>query len=413
MLVLLFVVSTFADQVAAYVGDEVILESEVTQYSTYLASDPSSQKAFSDAHELRMYVLDELVTRKLLLREAEVESIAVPIEEVAPRVDQMIEDIKSRFPSEADFFRALQQAGLTIEDLKANYENTVKTQMIMQQLVQKKIARQIMISPIAVKRFYEDYKDSIAVVPGRVKLSHILLTIKPSEEELKKAFERALDVYKLLMTGGDFGVLAQEFSEDENSRKRGGMLGKIKRGETLEEFERIVFDLKPGTVSQPFPTRLGYHIVEVLNRGQDWVLLRQILIKVETTKSDTLRYEKLAADLRESIQEGADFDSLAMLYSDDPTIEIGEWYVEQLTPPYKEYVEDLEQGEVSEPILTPYGYHLLYVKEKIAQKSMNFEELRDQIYQYLYQEELQKYYTQLVEELKKKTFVQIFDNPML
>lgn len=413
MIILLFIVSTFADQVAAYVGDDVILESEVTQYATYLVSDPSSQGAFSDAGELREYVINELITRKLLLLEAEVESISVPIEEIAPRVDEMIEDVKSKFPSEADFFKALQQANLTIEDLRTNYENTVKTQMIMQQIVQKKIARQIMISPIDVKRFYENYKDSIAVLPGRVKLSHILLTIKPSEEELKKTFERTVEVYKLLMTGGDFGVIAQEFSEDENSRERGGMLGKIKRGETFEEFERIVFDLKPGTISQPFPTRLGYHIVEVLNRGHDWVLLRQILIKVETTKSDTLRYEERAEELRDLIQIGADFDSLAIQYSDDPTIDIGEWYVDQLTPPYKDYVKDLEQGEVSEPILTPYGYHLLYVKEKIAEKSLSFEELRDQVYQYLYQEELQKYYTQLIEELRKKTFIQIFDNPLL
>lgn len=408
MLVLLFIISTLVDQVAAYVGDDVILESEVIESATYLASDPSMQRAFSDARELRDFVLNELITRKLLLAEAEIESIIVSSEEITPRVDEMVESVKERFPSEADFLKALQQYNITIEDLRRNYEENLRTQMIMQQLVQKKIATQIMISPIAVKRFYENYKDSIAVLPNQVKLAHILLAIKPSEDELKKAFERALDVYKLLMTGGDFSVIAQEFSEDENSSKSGGMLGKIKKGETLEEFEMVIFNLKPGVISQPFPTRLGYHIVEVLNRGQDWVLLRQILIEVRVTEADTLRYERLAEKIREQINQGSDFDSLANHYSDDPNIDLGDFYPDEMTPPFDEYVKNLREGQISESILTPYGYHLLYVREEIAQKVLGFEELRDQIYQYLYQEKIQRYYTQLVEELKKKTFVKIF-----
>jgi parvulin-like peptidyl-prolyl isomerase len=265
-----------------------------------------------------------------------------------------------------------------------------------------------MISPIAVKRFYEENKDSIAILPGRVKLSHILMQIRPSETELKKGFEKAIEIYNLLLAGGDFNVIAQEFSDDENSKKRGGMLGKIKRGETLEEFERMVFSLKPGGVSQPFPSRIGYHIVEVLNRGSDWVLARQILIQVLATKADTTRYENLSKKLAELINKGADFDSLAKEYSDDPNIDLGEFFIDKMTPPYDDVVRNLDQGQLSEPVLTPYGIHLVYLKEKIAEKGLDFDDLRDQIYQYLYQQELQKYYEKFVEELKEKYFVKKF-----
>jgi peptidyl-prolyl cis-trans isomerase SurA len=409
MLVLIFIISTLADQVAAYVGNDIILLSEVEENARFLASDPASQQVFADEAELWNYVINELISRKLFLIEAEVESISVEKEEIRLRVDQMIEDVKNRFPSEADFYKALEEQGLNLDDLKYNYENNLRTQTIMQRLVQKKLATKIMITPIAVNRFYEEFKDSIAILPGRAKLSHILLPIRPSEDELKKGFERALNVYNLLMSGGDFSIIAQEFSEDENSRKRGGMLGRIKRGETLEEFEAVIFNLNPGTVSQPFPTRLGYHIAEVLNKGPDWVLVRQILIKVEITKADTLRYEDFASKLAGLIKQGADFDSLANLYSEDPNIDLGEFYIDQLTAPFDEVVKKLKQGEVSEPVLTPYGYHLLYIKEKVPEKFLTLEEMRDQIYQYLYQQELQKYYTQLIEELKQKTFVKIFE----
>ncbi len=407
MIVLIFIISTLAEQIAAYVGDDVILESELRENMRFLANDPVAQQMFTSTDELRDYVLNEIISQKLILVEAENESISVTKEEIEPRITQMIEDIKERYPSEADFLKALQEQGLTIKDLKVNYEENLKTKLIMQKLIENKFSG-IMISPIAVKRFYEENKDSIANRPARVKLSHILMFIKPGEAESRKGFDEALDVYKLLYTGGDFSILAQEFSEDENSKYKGGMLGKIKKGETMEEFEGIVFKLKPGTISQPFPTRLGYHIVEVLNKGADWVLLRQILIKVKVTKADTLSTENFSNKLGELIDQGADFDSLAQIYSDDPNIDLGEFYINQLSPPVDEIVKNLEPGQLSEPLLTPYGFHQIYLREKISEEPLTFEELRDQIYQYLYQQDLQKYFTQLIEELKEKTFIKIF-----
>lgn len=407
MIVLIFIISTLAEQIAAYVGDDVILESELRENMRFLANDPVAQQMFTSTDELRDYVLNEIISQKLILVEAENESISVTKEEIEPRITQMIEDIKEKYPSEADFLKALQEQGLTLKDLKVNYEENLKTKLIMQKLIENKFSG-IMISPIAVKRFYEENKDSIANRPARVKLSHILMFIKPSEAESRKGFDEALDVYKLLYTGGDFSILAQEFSEDENSKYKGGMLGKIKKGETMEEFEGIVFKLKPGTISQPFPTRLGYHIVEVLNKGADWVLLRQILIKVKVTKADTLSTENFSNKLGELIDQGADFDSLAQIYSDDPNIDLGEFYINQLSPPMDEIVKNLEPGQLSEPLLTPYGFHQIYLREKISEEPLTFEELRDQIYQYLYQQDLQKYFTQLIEELKEKTFIKIF-----
>ncbi|MCK5258607.1 MAG: peptidylprolyl isomerase, partial [Thermoplasmatales archaeon] len=253
MFILVFFISTLAEQIAAYVGDDVILESELRENMNLLVNDPVAQQMFTSADELRDYVLNELISQKLILVEAENESISVTQEEIEPRIKQMIEDIKERYPSEADFLKALQEQGLTVKDLKTNYEKNMRSKLIMQKLIENKFSN-IMISPIAVKRFYEENKDSIANRPARAKLSHILMFIKPSENESRKGFEEALDVYKLLYTGGDFSVLAQEFSEDENSKYKGGMLGKVRSGETMEEFEGIVFNLNQGTISQPFPT---------------------------------------------------------------------------------------------------------------------------------------------------------------
>ena len=407
MLVLLLI-AALADQIAAFVGNDIILHSEVEENVSILSNDPAAMRMFTTEQEVQDYVVEQLIANKLLLAEAEEESVFVNDDDVLPMVDQNIESLKSNFPSEAAFFSYLEEQGINLEELRAYYQENLKSRMIMERLISTKFASKIMISPIAVRDFYDENKDSIAIVPGRVKLSHILLPIVPSQAEMMRGFERATDVYKLLLTGGDFGVIAQEFSEDENSRRKGGMLGRIRRGETIEDFEAVVFDLKPGTVSQPFPTRLGYHIVEVLNKGEDWVLIRQILFKVGISRQDTLRTEREAERLQELVVSGVDFDSLASVHSKDPNIDLGEFYIERLTPPFNEVVKEMAEGEVSDPILTPYGYHLLYVKEKVTEQTLSFEELRDQIMQYLYQQEIQKKYDELIVDLKEKTFVKKF-----
>jgi len=407
MIAVVFLLAALADQIAAYVGDDVILESTVDENISFIQASPATQQVFSDTLDIRDYVLDELIAQKLVLAEAERESVFVEASELESAVAWQLERVKEQYPSETDFLEDLQRNGLTVDDLLENYRRTAQKQIIMEKFIQQRFS-EIIVSPIAVKKFYEENKDSIAVRPSRVHLQHIFMFIKPSEAEQQAAFGRAVEVYKVLVTGGDFGVTASEFSEDAQTKYKGGMLGKIKRGEGLEELEPALFGLKPGEVSQPLPTRLGYHIVEVLNRGTDWVLARHILIKVRVTSGDTLRYERLAENIQELVNSGADFDSLAALYSDESNTDAGEWFVDQLSPPYNDMVRDLDEGQMSEPLLTPMGYHMLYAKEKIPEGVIPFEDLRDQIYNYLRQQELQVRYDRLVAELRGKTFVKTF-----
>ncbi len=407
-LVVLFFFATLADRIVAVVGDDIILESEVNEIYSFISANPSARGTYENLEELRTSIISGLISRKLLLVQAEKESISVSRDEITKLSRERLESVKKRFPSEVDFYRALEEQGITLDDLRRNYEDSIKTELIMQRIVQKKLASRIMISPTSVKKFYEDNKDSIAIVPGRVKLAHILITIRPNEDSLKAGFQRAVEVYKLLLSGADFATVAREFSEDENSRKNGGMLGRIKKGEILEEFERAVFALKPGVLSQPFPTRLGYHIVEVLNKGSDWVLARQILIKVLPTKADTLKCERIGEQIRRLVDQGASFDSLAKVYSVVPETDLGEFFIRQFTPPYDTIIDGLEQGEVSRPILTPEGYHVLFVREKIPEKTLNFEEMREQIYQYLYWQEMQNLYSSYIAEIESRIFIEIF-----
>jgi len=119
---------------------------------------------------------------------------------------------------------------------------------------------------------------------GLVKTSHILLRLPQDAGEDKKeaAKERIDSIYKVLLAGGDFATLAQQFSQDPGSARNGGQLPWISVGQTLPEFEQNAFALSKGEMSKPFLTAAGYHIVKMDDRKQ--------MEPYDTLRSDIIKF---------------------------------------------------------------------------------------------------------------------------
>jgi len=399
-----FLYATTAERIVAKVGGNLILENEIDEAAVYFSLQLGTSPA-----EIKERLLNDAIERRLLLIEAEKESISVEKEEVEAMLAETIADISRRFPSREDFEAALKNENLTTEELKNRSRKEAAEKLLVNRLIEKKIAPTISVSPTELRRYYEEHKESIAVRPATVKVKHIMIYVKPSEATIMDAARRIGEVQNLLARGGSFATLAREFSEDENSRKRGGMLGKLKRGETFEEFEKAVWSMKPGEISQPFQTRLGFHIVEVLNRDKESMLLRQILIKVKPNAQDTERARELAKKVQVLIKDDSTFDAAAKKYSDEPEYDLGEYVEDQIRPPFDEVVKKVPAGQASEPFTTPIGYHILYVSERVESKILTFDEIRDQLYGFLYQMKLKEKYDLLIGNLKKEIFVQVME----
>ncbi len=400
----LFLISGIADRIVAKIGNNIILEHEVEEASTYL----SLQLGLS-REELKDKILTEAIERNLLLQEAEKESLTVSREEIEYQLEQTINEIIKRFPNREAFDAALKEEGLTVEELKNRSRKDAREKILVQKLIERKIAPTITISPTELKKFYDENRDSIALKPTTVRVKHIMLYIKPGEETVREAARRIQEVKRLLESGGDFPTLAREFSEDENSRRRGGMLGKIRKGEMFEEFEKVVWKLNPGEVSPPFQTRLGFHIVEVLTRDKESILLRQILIRVRPTSQDSNQTRDLGYRIYHQIQDESTFTFLAKKYSDESEIDLGEYIEDQIRPPFDQVVKKTPAGQASEPFLTPIGYHIIFVSERIPAQILSFDEIKDQLSAYLYQLKLKEKWDQMVARLKKEIFVQIWE----
>lgn len=184
--------------------------------------------------------LDNLIQDELVKQEAKKKRIVIS----AKDVDAEIAKIKKQFPSEADFQSALQNAGMTLDDLKK--------QTPMQLRIRKLIEPSVKVSDDDVKNYFEANKASYGQ-PEQVRASHILVA---TEAE-------ANDILKQLKSGADFAKLAKDKSLDTGSKNAGGDLGYFGKGVMVAEFEQAAFSLKVGELSGPVKSQFGYHIIKV------------------------------------------------------------------------------------------------------------------------------------------------------
>ncbi|MCU0373279.1 MAG: peptidylprolyl isomerase [Ignavibacteria bacterium] len=210
-----------------------------------------------------------------------------------------------------------------------------------------------------------------------VRASHILinLTQTPTPEDSVKAYEKAKTVIDKLKNGEDFKQVAGEFSEDPSAKVNGGDLYYFTGGMTVPEFEEAVFKLNKGDFTKtPVRTMFGLHIVLLTDKRKrnDGIRASHILIQDQRDSSGNILDSTVALnkinEISAKIKGGADFGSLAMEYSQDPGSatkggDLGVFDRRRMVQPFDSAAFSLKVGEVSGPVRTPYGWHLIKVTE--------------------------------------------------
>ena len=400
-----------ADSIVAAVGDELILSSELNQAVSFLQlSQPDTARSDSALTEM---ALGRLIDDLVLEEQARRETVEVEPSEVAADVDASIAAVKERFADEERFKEALAAEGYTERALRQRYEEDARRKLLARKLMEKEGLTQIYVSPSEAERFYNENRDSIARVPGRVTLAHILIAFTPGPAADSAGQRRMTEVMDVLARGGDFATVASSFSDDQSAAARGGDRGWVAFAELPPELMMVFSQLKPGQTSPPFPTREGYLTVKLEDKGTDRVRFRQILIRVPVTRSDTVRARDLAASIRRKALAGVPFDSLARQYSNDPVTadsggRLGEFLVAGLAPPFDKFVAGMDSGDVSEPVLSEHGYHIIKVLSKQPEKTLSYLELQDNIRNYLHQQKLGERLQTYLDRVRGKVYVKRF-----
>jgi peptidyl-prolyl cis-trans isomerase C len=267
-------------KVAVFEGGEVTL-GEVQQFAEQsglgeLSPDSPQYEA------LIAQIMPQITDIEIAKAYAEEHGITVSEQDV----DKEIETLKNQVFLQAQtqgqdlgreeaFDQALQQAGITEEQLRQQ----IRDQLPIQK-VQERVAGDVGPSQEEIEQFYEQNKAAQFTTPEARCTRHILFN--------KDQKAKAEEVKQQLQNGGDFAELAKEYSQDPGSAEQGGELGCIGRGETVPNFEEAVFNAKQGEIVGPVETEFGYHLIEVTEIQEE---ATQPLSEVEGQIRDQLTTE--------------------------------------------------------------------------------------------------------------------------
>jgi peptidyl-prolyl cis-trans isomerase SurA len=357
------------DRVVAVVDKQIILESELNaQVQMYAMQNKIDLSQAGVRDTLRTALLDRMIEDKVLLVEAERDTlVSITNKEVETALSNQIDRIKSQFQSEDAFLGQLRAEGLTLKELRSQYKDEVRNQLLKEKFIQNKL-EQVKVSTGEVKRFYEANRDSLPMKPAGVRLAHILIGTQPSQATRDSLYRIAELIRDKAKAGEDFALLAKTYSQDPNAAD-GGDLKWFARGTMLPEFEEAAFALQPGQISDIVETQYGFHIIKCTGRKEDKIRVSHILIPLTASDFDLRAKLALADSLVNLLKAGANFSDLARQYSTDETTakdggELGWYGADDLLPGFKEALVGLEVGQVSYPISSDFGYHIVLLEER-------------------------------------------------
>ena len=403
------------DKVIAVVGDEPVLLSEfqsiyslmVTQMDLNQLQDSAQRAEFE--RKLKHDVLNQIIRYKLFYVAAKKDTtIQITDEQVESALEEWVKDVEAQLGPDS-FQSLLNKLHLDREGFKNAYRWFIKVQLYADRYIQSHVASQVQISPTELDSLYEIYKDSLIISPENVRVAHILIRVKPSKKEVKRAKKTADRIYRKLMEGEDFATMAQRYSDDLSSASMGGYIGLVPRSFLKPDVAEEIFSLEPGQISEPVRLPDGFHIFKCVSKDTDRIELSHILIKFNLTKEDSEKALKQAQKVLAEIQKGASFDSLAQLYSEDESTkdfggDIGWVQTELLPQPIRDSLATMKIGDIKGPILTDYGYHIVKLvdrtEKQVATKEQFAQLLRNQKLLEAVDEEEQKLRNEFKVEIK-------------
>ncbi len=395
------------DGIAAIVGDEIVLVSDInaliTSYAFQNRLDITRQPELYQ--KLGEQFLNRLIDQKLLLIKADEDTIKSDEDRVDQSLRQQLDYMVKQAGSES---KLEEYYSAPLYKIKNDLRKEVSNQMRISMLREKRFGN-IKISRKETEEFYQTFTDSLPNVKSSVDISHILLQITPSEISFQEAFQKISDIQQRLKSGEDFGQLAQQYSEDPGSAKNNGELGFVSRGTFVKEFEQTAFSLKEGEISDIVQTQFGFHIIQLLEKQGERIRTRHILIQLKPTAEDEQRTIDQLLVLRAKIIQGdSTLEQLALAHSADPNVKKDQGHLgmfEEGGFQIKEFesaIQDLKVGEISQPFRTEFGYHIVMLNKRNEARILTLENDWEQIEQWAQQNKREKEFDQWLTELRQE-----------
>jgi len=408
------------DQVVAVVGKSVVLESDIqNQYLSYRMQGGIS----GSASDIKCKILEDILFQKLMVTQAEVDSIEISDVQVEADLDRRLAGFIQQFGSQEkmeDYY------GKTIVEIKKELHGIVYEQMLAQQ-VQSGIVSDVDVTPSEIRTFFRKIpEDSIPQIKTEYTIAQIVKNPPINIDEKLRIKEQLMEYRKRILEGSSFSTLAIMYSQDPGSAKKGGELGFYGRGQLYPEFEAVAFKLKEGEISQVLETEAGYHIIQMIKRKGDYINVRHILLTPKVSPEDLAKANHELDSIAQLIRsDSITFEEAVLIFSEAENINNGGIIInpytnsttfdaEQLEPQVSFVIDKMNVGEISNPVPMKTedkkdAYRILLLKEKTQPHKANLVDDYTRIRQWALQDKQMKTMDEWIDSKVKDTYIRIID----
>jgi peptidyl-prolyl cis-trans isomerase SurA len=405
------------DGIVGVVGKNQILYSEIEDQ--YMQMQAQGVKPLPSKCQL----FEELMSQKLLVNQAEIDSIKVEDGEVELELQQRITYFINQIGSED---KLVAYFGKSILEIKEDMREAVRDQILMQRM-RAQITTDANITPSEVKDFYNSLpKDSIPNIDAEVEINQIFIYPTSNEDAIYEVKQKLLGIRERIINGENFATLAVLYSEGPSSPK-GGDIGWASKADLDPAYAKAAFALKVGQVSKIVESAFGYHIIQLLERTEDRIHTRHILMKPKISIKEKENAEaRLDSIIRLIRIDTLTFEKAAVYFSqDEDTRMSGGAKVNPATGntryklsefETKEYyiINELKIGEISEPFESTDDkgksvFKAVWLRSKSDPHPANLKQDYDLLKQIALQKKESKIVDDWVAAKAKNTYVEIND----
>jgi len=398
------------DRVVAIVNDEALTQYELDDARRIVQQQLRQQKVQPPAADvLDKQVLERLITQRALLQEAKEGGVKIDDSQVERAIQRIAQENKL---SAEEFRKLLAQENIPY----AKYRDDIRNEMIVQRLREREVDSKVQVSDAEVDQYLATLKAQNAG-ETEYRLAHILVSVpeQASSDQIESRRRRAEEALRSIKSGADFAQVAAAFS-DATDALQGGSLGWRTGARLPTVFAEAVREQKVGTVSGVLRSAAGFHIVKLLEkRSHDEATLvdqthaRHILVRVNELTSEAEAKSKIER-MKDRLDTGANFADLAKLNSEDASAakggDLGWLSAGDTVAEFDDAMKKLQPNQVSPPVRTSFGWHLIEVLERRKQ-DVTIDRARNEAQTAIRQRKADEAFQDWVRQVRDKAFVEI------
>lgn len=398
------------DRIVAVVDQTVITEQELESRITSLSAQLRKQGTeLPEEGILRKQILERLISDALQLQYAAQTGIKVDDIQLDKTIERIAEQNKMTI---REFHDALNQDGISIRKFRADIRNEI----IIARLREREVESRVNVSESEIDNYLTTQASSNQN-QDEYDISHILIRVPEdaAPEDVQKAKTKVDEALVALDAGTNFAKVSASFSDAPNALE-GGNIGWKSGSQVPTLFLDALKTMQKGDVSTALRSPNGFHILKVNDkRGGSSPLIieqthaRHILIKLSEIMSEKDAKQKIDG-IKERLDNGEKFEVLARQFSEDGTAsnggDLGWVNPGDTVPQFEKAMNTLKQDEISEPVLSPFGWHVIQVIERRKQ-DMSKEAARLKARQEIRTRKADEAYQDWVRELRDRAFVEL------